>query len=45
MAWFGGTYEGAEDVGIWVSRRAGHGWDYPHLAAKASHPTCRRREC
>jgi len=34
MAWFGGTYEGAEDVGIWISRRTGHGWDYPHLAAK-----------
>jgi len=34
MAWFGGTYEGAEDVGIWVSKRDESGWEYPHLAAK-----------
>jgi len=34
MAWFGGTYEGAEDVGIWIARRDKDGWDTPHLAAK-----------
>jgi predicted neuraminidase len=28
-AWFGGTREGANDVGIWVSRRAGGAWTPP----------------
>ena len=36
MAWFGGTYEGAEDVGIWIARRDNAGWDTPHLAAKVA---------
>ncbi|KAK3280006.1 hypothetical protein CYMTET_12133, partial [Cymbomonas tetramitiformis] len=34
MAWFGGTYEGAEDVGIWTSVRSKHGWSRPQEAAK-----------
>jgi predicted neuraminidase len=28
-AWFGGTREGANDVGIWVSRRIGEKWSPP----------------
>ena len=28
-AWFGGTEEGAPDVGIWVSRHDGAGWSAP----------------
>jgi predicted neuraminidase len=28
-AWFGGTREGASDVGIWVSRRVGGAWTPP----------------
>jgi len=28
-AWFGGTKEGADDVGIWVSRHDGKGWGRP----------------
>jgi hypothetical protein len=34
MAWFGGTYEGAEDVGIWMAKRDKNGWDAPYLATK-----------
>lgn len=29
VAWFGGTREGRDDVGIWASRRAGNGWTEP----------------
>lgn len=32
-AWFGGTREKHEDVGIWVSRRAGGRWTFPAEAA------------
>jgi predicted neuraminidase len=28
-AWFGGTYEGASDVGIWLSRNTGDRWSPP----------------
>src|SRR5262245_29507517 len=28
-AWFGGSREGADDVGIWVSRHAGKAWTAP----------------
>jgi predicted neuraminidase len=28
-AWFGGTREGADDVGIWVARRTADGWSAP----------------
>lgn len=29
VAWFGGSYEGCADVGIWFSRRAGGTWGTP----------------
>lgn len=32
-AWFGGTQEGAGDVGIWLSRRTRHGWTPPRQVA------------
>jgi len=36
VAWFGGSYEGAEDVGIWTARRDEEtgAWTKPKLAAK-----------
>jgi len=35
MAWFGGSFEGAEDVGIWVSVRSPEtGWSTPHQLPK-----------
>ena len=36
VAWFGGSYEGAEDVGIWTARRDEDTgvWSKPKLAAK-----------
>lgn len=34
MAWFGGSYESAEDVGIWVATRTHGAWSKPSLAAK-----------
>jgi predicted neuraminidase len=33
-AWFGGTREGAPDVGIWMARRTSSGWQTPHQAVK-----------
>jgi predicted neuraminidase len=33
-AWFGGTKEGAPDVGIWMSRRTATGWSAPREAVK-----------
>ncbi|MBL0159110.1 MAG: exo-alpha-sialidase [Bryobacterales bacterium] len=39
-AWFGGTDEGAKDVAIWGSRRAGGAWSAPvELAREANQPT------
>ena len=38
-AWFGGEREGHPDVGIWVSRNRGAGWDRPRrVAADAQFP-------
>lgn len=37
-AWFGGTREGANDVGIWVSRRAGGTWTRPVEVATGAQP-------
>ncbi|MCC6395589.1 MAG: exo-alpha-sialidase [Bacteroidetes bacterium] len=33
VAWFGGTHEGADDVGIWLSRKSGAGWSLPMRVA------------
>lgn len=32
-AWFGGTREGDDDVGIWLSRRTADGWSMPQRIA------------
>lgn len=37
-AWFGGTREGASDVGIWVSRRVGGKWTAPVEVATGVQP-------
>lgn len=37
-AWFGGTREGASDVGIWVSRRLGGTWTPPVEVATGVQP-------
>lgn len=39
-AWFGGTEEGAKDVGIWLSRWDGKEWSKPVEAAKAEGVPC-----
>ena len=33
-AWFGGSAEGAADVGIWLSRKGGHRWSAPVRVAR-----------
>jgi predicted neuraminidase len=45
VAWFGGTREGAADVGIWLSRRTSAGWTPPievatGLQADGTHFPC-----
>jgi predicted neuraminidase len=37
-AWFGGTREGAADVGIWLSRRTASGWTPPVEVATGLQP-------
>jgi predicted neuraminidase len=37
-AWFGGSREGAEDVGIWTSRHSEEGWSPPLEAATGVQP-------
>jgi predicted neuraminidase len=37
-AWFGGTREGAADVGIWVSRRVSAAWTPPVEVATGVQP-------
>jgi predicted neuraminidase len=44
-AWFGGTREGANDVGIWTSRRAGDAWSPPVEVATGVQPDGTRHPC
>jgi len=44
-AWFGGTREGADDVGIWVSRRAGNAWTPPVEVATGVQADGKRYPC
>ncbi len=39
-SWFGGTKEGAKDVGIWASRLTEMGWEQPKLLAKDENHPC-----
>ena len=44
-AWFGGTREGAADVGIWLSRRTTAGWTPPIEVATGLQPDGTRFPC
>jgi predicted neuraminidase len=44
-AWFGGTGEGAADVGIWVSRQVGDTWTPPTEVATGVQPDGTRHPC
>lgn len=44
-AWFGGTREGAADVGIWVSRRVNGAWTAPVEVATGVQPDGTRHPC
>lgn len=44
-AFFGGTREGAPDVGIWVSRRTAAGWSAPVEVATGQQPDGTRHPC
>jgi predicted neuraminidase len=44
-AWFGGTREGASDVGIWMSRRGTAGWSPPLEMATGVQPDGTRHPC
>lgn len=44
-AWFGGTREGAADVGIWLSRHAKNGWTAPAEVATGAQPDGQRYPC
>jgi predicted neuraminidase len=44
-AWFGGTREGAPDIGIWVSRREKAGWTTPVEVANGVQPDGTRHPC
>jgi predicted neuraminidase len=44
-AWFGGTREGKEDVGIWVARKEGPKWSAPDEVANGVSPDGKRYPC
>lgn len=44
-AWFGGTREGAQDVGIWLSRHAEGRWTPPVEVATGEQPDGKRHPC
>jgi len=44
-AWFGGTQEGAKDVGIWLSRHANAAWSAPVEVATGTQPDGTRHPC
>ena len=44
-AWFGGTREGAEDVGIWISRQVSGEWTEPFEVANGAQPDGTRHPC
>ncbi len=45
VAWFGGTREGASDVGIWLSRREQNGWTSPIEVANGKQTDGTRYPC
>ncbi len=44
-AWFGGRHEGADDVGIWISRHVGGAWSRPSEVADGVQPDGTRYPC
>src|SRR6185295_476680 len=44
-AWFGGTREGAADVGVWLSRRVSGKWTVPAEVANGLQPDGSRYPC
>ncbi len=45
VAWFGGTHEKHEDVGIWYSRQENGGWSEPHEVANGIQHEDKRYPC